>query len=415
MRIILVDDSRQFSAHLRRLIAAALPDVEVSEFDPDQLGTPPSGFDWGLYDAVFLDNELGLAQSGIEWMAELQQRHPRFPPVILMSEGIDPYVAAAAIKRGAVEYLGKADIDAAAVARVVPQILRTANRPARHPRLRQDARIVRRANLFSLPDGSRIGYRFVRLIGQGAHCRVYLAERDDDGLTLVLKIIDVETIADPTVLQRFIHEAELIADLHSPHVVRFHGQGFTPNYGYIAVEFFTRGDLKQRIEHGIPRGDALNYALHIAYGLEAIHSVGVVHRDIKPGNIMFRSDDSLALADFGISKRMDAPLDITSTGAILGTPYYISPEQAQGLAVDARTDLYSAGVVLFEMLTGRKAYKADTPAGVVYMHVHADIPRLPPAQARYQPLVDRLLAKNPQDRFQTASELVVNLQSLLHR
>jgi serine/threonine protein kinase len=176
------------------------------------------------------------------------------------------------------------------------------------------------------------------------------------------------------------------------------------------MEFFTRGDLKQRIEHHVLPDDALNYALHIALGLEAIHGQGIVHRDLKPGNIMFRSDDSLAIADFGISKHLDAREELTNVGSVLGTPNYISPEQGQGLAVDARSDLYSAGIILFEMLAGRKAYRADTPTAVIYQHVHADIPRLPAGLERYQPIIDSLLAKRPAERYQTASELVVNLQ-----
>lgn len=413
MRILIIDDSRELMTLLRRRIAATLPDVEISEYDAEQQGKPGPGFDWSLYDVVFLDNELGLPESGLDWLREFATS-TSFPPVVLMSDSADPYLAAESIRGGAAGYLHKSDVDTERPGRAVTAAVRT--RPNRvspaSARQRLDVRVVRRAMLDrdTLPDGKRIGYRFVRLIGQGAHSRVYLAENLTDRLTVVLKVIDVDTISEPAALKRFVLEAELMSDLASPHVVRFYRHGFTAEYGYIAMEFFTRGDLKQRIERRIPVDDALNYALHIAYGLEAIHSVGIVHRDLKPGNIMFRSDDSLALADFGISKRIDDKQEITSAGAVLGTPYYISPEQAQGLAVDPRSDLYSAGIILFEMITGAKAYRADSAAGVVYQHVHAGVPRMPPDYARYQPLMDRLLAKDPAQRLQTASELVVNLQ-----
>ncbi|MDA0821996.1 MAG: serine/threonine-protein kinase [Proteobacteria bacterium] len=262
------------------------------------------------------------------------------------------------------------------------------------------------------PDGHRIGYRFVRLIGQGASSRVYLAERFSDRTTMVLKIIDVATIKEPQALQRFVQEAELVSELDSPYVVHFLEHGFTKNYGYIAMEFFTRGDLKQRIEHGVSIQDAINYIRHIGFGLSAIHAHGIVHRDLKPGNIMFRSDDSLALADFGISKRLDETGELTKLGSVLGTPNYISPEQALGNDIDHRSDLYSAGVVFFEMLTGRKPFKAETAPALVYQHVHAPIPQLPNPVHNYQPIIDMLLAKDPDDRFASAEEFVSSLEAV---
>ncbi|MGH8598457.1 MAG: serine/threonine-protein kinase, partial [Gammaproteobacteria bacterium] len=213
-------------------------------------------------------------------------------------------------------------------------------------------------------------------------------------------------------LQRFAHEADLIGKVNSPFVVRFLEHGFTDSYGYIAMEFFTRGDLKQRIEHGVTTDDAINYLVHIAYGLRAIHQLGIVHRDLKPGNIMFRSDDSLALADFGISKRLDETSELTKHGSVLGTPNYISPEQALGRIVGYQSDLYSAGVVLYEMLTGRKPYRAENAAALVYQHVHAEIPRLPLLVGRFQPIIDMLLAKDPTDRFANADDLIEALRTM---
>ncbi|MEM7466836.1 MAG: serine/threonine-protein kinase, partial [Pseudomonadota bacterium] len=238
----------------------------------------------------------------------------------------------------------------------------------------------------------------------------YLAESRDDKSTLVLKIMDVASIKEPQALQRFVQEAELVSEVNSPYVVRFLEHGFTKEYGYIAMEFFTRGDLKQRIEHGVSLIDALNYIRHIAFGLSAIHQQGIIHRDLKPGNIMFRSDDSLALADFGISRRQNETSELTRLGSVLGTPNYISPEQALGKTVDHRSDLYSAGVVFFEMLTGRKPFKAETAPALVYQHVHADIPQLPGKLQRYQPIIEMLLAKNAAERFSSADEFVEYLE-----
>jgi serine/threonine protein kinase len=172
------------------------------------------------------------------------------------------------------------------------------------------------------------------------------------------------------------------------------------------MEFFGRGNLKQRIEQGIPKEDALNYLRFIASGLGAVHDVGIVHRDLKPANIMFRDDDSIALADFGISKRISVGSDLTCAGTVIGTPHYLSPEQAQGIPADQRSDLYSLGVIFYEMLTGRKPYHGDTVSALIFQHLHAPVPVLPVENADMQSLLAKLMAKDPKDRFKSTSQLL---------
>ena len=420
MKIILVDDSKEFMALTRRMLAKAMPDVEVTEYDPEQQGEPGEDFDWSIYDVLLLDYQLGTHYTGLDWLTKYRDS-VGFPPTILMTGVGDEYVAAKAIKLGAAEFVRKADLTVERLAALVQEVAherraqQTQVEPAASPKLERDARIldaIRPSSGNRPPDGKPIGYRFVRLIGQGATSRVYLAERANDRMTLVLKVIDVAGVRDPLVLPRFAREATLISRVNSPYVVHFLDHGFTEHYGYIAMELFTRGDLKQRIEHGVTTADAINYALHIAYGLRAIHTLGIVHRDLKPGNIMFRSDDSLALADFGISKRLDDTSELTKQGSVLGTPNYISPEQALATTVDQRSDLYSTGVIFYEMLTGRKPYRAENAPALVYQHVHADIPRLPEKLRDFQPVIDRLLAKSAADRCATADELIDTLSTL---
>ncbi len=404
---------------IRRMLASVIPDIEVTEYDPEQQGRPGDEFDWRIYDVLLIDYQLGVHENGLDWI-EQYRRVIGFPPVILMTSTGDEYVAAWAIKLGASDFIKKTDINAERIAEMVraaaaeraEQI--SADETTISSKLDDDAFVFNEVKLKSdrTPDGQRIGYRFVRLIGQGASSRVYLAERVTDRMTLVLKIMDVASIKEPQALQRFVQEAELVSELDSPYVVHFLEHGFTKDYGYIAMEFFTRGDLKQRIEHGVSLEDAINYICHIGYGLTAIHAAGIVHRDLKPGNIMFRSDDSLALADFGISKRLDETGELTKLGSVLGTPNYISPEQALGNSVDHRSDLYSAGVIFFEMLTGQKPFKAETAPALVYQHVHAAIPQLPNIVHNYQPILEMLIAKNPNDRFSSAEEFVESLMSI---
>ena len=415
MRVIIIDDSKEYMVVVRHMLAELQPDVEVTEYDPEQIGKPNPEFDWSFYDLVILDDRLGGIESGLDWFAEFS-RHPAFPDAIVLTETDDGLVAAKAASVGSTEYLSKENLSKQHLQAALKELGLTESDatkfdPPPGSKLDLDRQIVGNMAIRSTEAEAEVetSYRFVRLIGQGSHSRVYLAERSGDKLTMVLKVMDLSVLDDPTVAQRFEQEAVLLASIDSPFVVKFYDHGFTPSYGYIAIEFFTRGDLKQRIEHGISPGDALIYALHIAYGLEAIHTKEIVHRDLKPGNLMCRSDDSLALADFGISKRLDAASDLTKTGSILGTLNYLSPEQGLGKRVDQRSDLYGAGMILFEMLTGRKAFHATSPGALVYQHLHADVPKLPEQLKHVQPIVDSLLAKDPDDRYQTASELVVNL------
>jgi len=406
------------------MLATCFPDVEVTEFDPEQQGKPGPDFGWSEYDVALMDYQLGIGENGLDWL-ETYRNCPGFPPTVLMSDEGDEYIAARSIKLGAYDYIKKQDVTAERLYRLVSaaahevQSASSLDATLREERVSPHLAILERlAARFggSVSEGAdAVGYRFVRLIGQGASSRVYLAERSTDSTTLVLKVIDTPAIADPQAVERFIREAEIVSSISSPYVVRFFDHGLTQTYGYIAMEFFTRGDLKQRIEPGVAFDDALKYVRHIARGLHAIHQQGIVHRDLKPGNIMFRADDSLALADFGSSKRNYQGSDLTNQGSVLGTPNYLSPEQALGHDVDHRADLYSAGVVLFEMLAGRKPFCADTLSALVYQHVYAEIPSLPEHASAFQPLINSLLAKDPDERMPTAYALVAAIDRLQRR
>ena len=414
LRLIIIDNSKAYMGVVRRMLAQTMPDVEVTEYDPEQRGKPGPEFDWSVYDVVLLDHQLGMGETGLDWLVEYRSE-PRFPPAILMTAQSDEYLAARAIKLGASDYVNKRDVTVETIGRIVSsavvqgRLASAFDADAHDNRLAQEVAILHRLTRIDggAADGLAVGYRFVRLIGQGASSRVYLAERTTDSVSLVLKVIDARTVNDAQILSRFVREAEIVSQISSPYIVKFYDYGATQTYGYIAMEFFTRGDLKQRLEVGVSVADALNYLRHIALGLVAIHAQGIVHRDLKPGNIMFRADDGLALADFGISKCLDRTSDLTNHGSVLGTPNYLSPEQALGRAADQRADLYSAGVIFYEMLTGRKPFRAETASALVYQHVHADVPTLPDSVRGFQPLLSHLLAKRPDERIASAAELVV--------
>ncbi len=415
MRAIIISSSRENMSRVRHMLANLVTEIEVTEYDPEQSGQPGPDFGWGVYDLLLISDRLGGSESGLAWLAAFALNQ-RLPATILVAERHDDFIAAKVKDMRRTAYVVRDDLDTAALGRLLDALdLKQANRSTArglaNMAFENDSEVMRMLAGESAAFG-KDGYKFVRLIGQGAQSRVYLAERSVDQQTMVLKVLDLDMIDDESAIQRFAREAELIASVNSPYVIKFYDHGFTPNFGYIAVEFFTRGDLKQRIENGIATADALLYALNICYGLEVIHDLGIVHRDLKPGNIMFRSDESVALADFGISKHLEDSWNLTKTGAVIGTLSYLSPEQGLGQRVDARTDIYALGMVLFEMLTGEKAFRANTPGALVYQHLYADVPLLPEPLARYQSLIAKTLAKDPQDRFQNAGEMIKKLAPL---
>jgi eukaryotic-like serine/threonine-protein kinase len=179
------------------------------------------------------------------------------------------------------------------------------------------------------------------------------------------------------------------------------------------MEYFSGGDLRSRMNGPLPWRDALVYVRQLAAALGALHDIGVLHRDVKPGNVLLRDDGSVAFIDFGLARQLDLESDITGRGAIFGTPHYMSPEQGHGLTLDGRSDLYSLGVVLYEMLTGVKPFRAETPLAVIYMHANEPLPGLPPTVAHLQPLLDALLAKRPAGRPASAAELIARVDELL--
>ncbi len=157
---------------------------------------------------------------------------------------------------------------------------------------------------------------------------------------------------------------------------------------------------------------ALHFLEQIASALDAIHAVGVLHRDLKPANVMLRTDGSLCLIDFGLAKANELDAELTGTREIFGTPYYMSPEQGHAELIDARSDLYSLGVIFFEMLTGRKPYTGGSAMEVIYKHKRAELPAIDSQYAIYEPLLRRLLAKSPADRFQSAREVIGEVAEL---
>jgi hypothetical protein len=252
------------------------------------------------------------------------------------------------------------------------------------------------------------GHRCIRQVGSGGMCKIYLAESERAGAMVVLKVFSqVPDVSERLVgFDRFIQEYEIVAGLNHPNIVRIYDLGIADDHAYIAMEHFPAGDLRARMKTPLAPRTAVHFLAQIASALDAIHAVGVLHRDLKPANVMLRVDGTLCLIDFGLAKANEMEAELTGSREIFGTPYYMSPEQGHAELIDTRSDLYSLGVVFYEMLVGRKPYTGSTAMEVIYKHKRSELPPIEPQYAAYEPLLRRLLAKEPADRFQSARELL---------
>jgi len=259
------------------------------------------------------------------------------------------------------------------------------------------------------------GYKIVRELGKGGMATVYLAIQESFGREVALKVMAPHLAAEPGFPERFSSEARMVAALSHPHIVTVYDVGSHNNYHYLAMEYHTGGDLSSRISSGgLTPYEALRITRQLADALGLAHSKGVVHRDIKPDNVLFRAhNDDAILTDFGIARDMQAESQLTQIGSTVGTPKYMSPEQARGMKVDGRADLYSLGIMLYEMLTGKPPFSAPDAVALAIKHCQEPVPPLQGDLSRYQPVLDKLLAKDVKNRFQNGSEVMTGIDNVL--
>ena len=256
------------------------------------------------------------------------------------------------------------------------------------------------------------GYDVKRTIGRGGMATVYLAIQQSLEREIVLKTLNTTHDESGDFFERFLKEGRIIASLRHPHIVTIFDIGSADDLVYISMEYVDGGDLRGKIENRLAPVRGLDLLNKIGQALDYAHKKGIVHRDVKPANILFRSDGTPLLGDFGIAKDFTVDKELTSTGTILGSPFYMSPEQAEGLPVDGRTDIYSLGVIFYEMLTGERPYDGDSAIKVIMKHIQAPVPQLPPELDQFQPLLNRLMAKNRDQRIPDAGQLVTEVEEL---
>jgi tRNA A-37 threonylcarbamoyl transferase component Bud32/CheY-like chemotaxis protein len=411
LKVLIVSDRPDFRQLLAHHVTLEWRDALPAEYEPTTRGRLQPGFTGAAYDAVLLDQEVQGGR-GLEWLEDLVERRD-CPAIVYFAADTDDDASTRARECGAAHVFARGEfghVEFVAALRTVAMrrrnVLAETSRAAREPLAPDRFGSVRIR-----------GHRCLRRIAVGGSSSVFLAECVATGRQRVLKIFRQvpDVVEGGTTFERFLREYDLVAHLDHPNIGRIYDIGVADDHLFLAMEYFAGGDLRARMREPLPWRTALGYLRQLAAALGALHAIGVLHRDVKPGNILLREDGSLAFIDFGLARQLGLESDITGNGAIFGTPHYMSPEQGHGLPLDERSDLYSLGVVLYEMLTGEKPYVAETPLAVIYHHANAPIPRLPATAAHLQPLLDALLAKKPEDRPALAEEIVARVDELLDR
>ncbi len=396
MRLLLIEQDPKMRALIRHHVTCHWPQAQLTAHPPEARGPLPPEFLAQGYDAVLL-SALQDGQ-GITWLRDLCSRRG-FAPVICLLDGDAEH--AHARDAGAYGIVSRSRIDHGNFIQLLEQARREQRRSLADWRISPEALESRRFGDARIP-----GYRRARVLARGSVSQLYVAESEKVGSLVVLKVTPScrdESGVDQA-LARFLQEYEIAQRVRHANIVRLYELGVADDHAYLAMEYFQNGDLRRRMRNGLSPSEALGFASQIARALAAMHAEGILHRDLKPGNVMLRMDEQIALIDFGLAKHAALALEVTDAGTIFGTPHYMSPEQGHAQELDARSDLYSLGVVLYEMLTGQKPYTAENPMAIIYMHRNAPLPRLPEEIAELRPLLDRLLGKRPEDRFANAEQ-----------
>ena len=272
--------------------------------------------------------------------------------------------------------------------------------------------------MVSLPPGSNLGrYQIADQLGRGGMATVFRAHDPALDRDVAVKVLPSYYTDDPTFVSRFSQEAQTIAKLSHPNILQIYDFGEDKGFTYIVAELVSGGTLQDKMR-GEPLSleDTLRFMTPLAQALDYAHSQKIVHRDLKPSNVLLDEDSRPILADFGLARMLEAASRFTQTQAVLGTPQYMSPEQALGSDVDHRSDLYALGVMLYEMLVGRTPFRGDSPTATLMAHIHQPVPppstHHPDLDPALESLLLKALAKDPDDRFSTASEM---LQSMTQR
>ncbi|MDX2217718.1 MAG: serine/threonine-protein kinase [Burkholderiales bacterium] len=363
---------------------------------------------------------IGSVSEATNVLAKLRNR-PLPPGVILLVSAELEAVAPQLAEAGAHAVLLRESLSARDLLDAATRLMRQEGEPPlpNDPSRAQLPRLQARGRFSLTVQGRRqdICIERFRMLGRlsgNENNHVFYAERLMDRKRAVVKVMNGAPIEQRKALHSFIDLYVYLSAKTERCLVKVLDGGIAGDYPYMAFEYLVSGDLRRAMQEPLAPQDALRITRMIAGALSVLHADRLAHMDIKPENVFFRDDGSIVLIDFTLATRFGLVAGMRGVGEVMGTPFYMSPEHGQGLPVDGRSDFYSLGVLFFEMLTGQKPFAAEGAAALIYKHIHDEIPLLPLRFRAYQPLVDRLMAKRPEDRFQDARELLPALDALLN-
>jgi len=448
-RLLIVDRDPRYAEWLRHHLSVVYTDGALTLREHDTFERTREALTNGQCDLLILTARFGEhpddpGSEGLILLREFRRRSS-FPAVLIVAEEGNELTAVRAMQLGALDYIPKRLLtperlktsvrlalrrverrmsrrlaklahsgEHAASAAHEAEAAHDAHSPAEEAEEAQAAAAEENTPPSPPPPDLVPGYLIRSTIGESEKAAVYLAQSDALGRDVALKVTagDSGEEEEPSSQQLLAREYEAISNINHPAVVELHDYGVHNGREYLAMEYFPRGDLKARMHQGISEGEALRYVENIAQALRIVHHAGILHRDLKPPNVMLRDNDDVVLIDFGLARNLEGGLQSTRTGVLRGSPYYMSPEQALGENLDARTDLYSLGIIFYEMLTGKKPFSGTSAIEVLQQHVNLPVPQLPERCAHYQPFLSKLLAKSREERYASAEEVIAAIALL---
>ena len=396
--ILIIDDMADFRQLAKALLSADMPDLVMDEMEGADKTQQIEAIADKNYDVILLDYMLE-GHDGLSVQRNLKEAGCNSPVILLTAYG-DERLAVRAIKEGAYDYISKSVLDKDSLVNSVQGALASHVTEEKPKALFGDNIQVR-------------GYRPVRLLGRGTNSMVYLSENEQTGKQVVLKLLIASNV-NQTDIARFMREYEIMSKLSHKNIGIIYDQHVSEDVIVTLMEHLDGGTLKDHLldRHRYPEKEAIELMITMFDTLAYVHEQGVLHRDIKPANIVFRTDGTPVIVDFGIASRIDTEQTLTDSGSVVGTPAYMSPEQALGETASAQSDQYSMGVVFYETLTGNKPISGDTPHQTMYRVVHDEPTRLPLEFIHLQDIFNVLLAKEPEDRFTSCREAAAILRDV---
>jgi tRNA A-37 threonylcarbamoyl transferase component Bud32 len=405
-RCLVVHDDLELRLRLASLARRAIPKLDadcISGASFDAL--PPERM--AAYVALLLIVEFNVRDATVDPLARLVRARAQWPhlPVFVFARGGDERNAARTIKLGANDYWPVHAVKIGELTAVLQPLLEPGT---------DSTATVAAVAADPWRQTQIAGYRLIKTLAESTLAAVYLARNDDLAQPVALKVqaLTGRYEVSEADRQRFVRECEILSSLNHRSIADVIDYGITDEYMYLALEYFPCGSLRERLKNPVSEADAVNYARQIGEALQVLHTAHVVHRDLKPSNLMLTDDNRVILIDFGSASMRLTATDPSKSDMCTGTPYYVSPEQIDNRDPDARGDLYSLGIVMYEMLVGSLPFVGSTLADIFTGHRSTAVPRLPQRVLRYQPIIDRLLAKDPADRYPTASLFLEDLSAV---